>query len=195
VSRGGEKLAGALEDLGVEPRGLACLDIGASTGGFTDCLLQRGATSVLAVDVGYGQLEGALRNDARVTLLERTNARNLEPAQVPAGIGLVTVDVSFIASRLVLPALARVAPEAEWLVMVKPQFEVGRSQVGKGGVVRDPELRRAAADAVAEAAAALGWRECGRADSRLPGPKGNVEIFLRLRGKGAEETGEGLGVR
>jgi 23S rRNA (cytidine1920-2'-O)/16S rRNA (cytidine1409-2'-O)-methyltransferase len=195
VSRGGEKLAGALEDLGVEPKGLACLDIGASTGGFTDCLLQRGAASVLAVDVGYGQLEGGLRNDARVTLLERTNARNLEPAQVPAGIGLVTVDVSFIASRLVLPALARVAPEAEWLVMVKPQFEVGRSQVGKGGVVRDPELRRAAADDVAEAAAALGWLERGRADSRLPGPKGNVEIFLRLCGEGAEETGEGLGVR
>ena len=190
VSRGGEKLAGALDDLGVDPQGKACLDVGASTGGFTDCLLQAGARSVLAVDVGYGQLEGALRNDARVTLLERTNARNLEPRQVPSNIELVTVDVSFIASRLVLPALARVAPKAEWLVMVKPQFEVGRAQVGKGGVVRDPALRQGAADDVAAAARALGWAERCRADSQLPGPKGNVEIFLRLGREGADESRE-----
>ena len=186
VSRGGEKLAGALADLGVEPAGKSCLDVGASTGGFTDCLLQAGAAAVVAVDVGYGQLDGALRNDPRVRVLERTNARALEPAQVPERIDLVVMDVSFISSRLVLPALARVAPRAEWLVMVKPQFEVGREQVGKGGVVRDPALRGGAADAVAEAARELGWAEVGRADSRLAGPKGNVEIFLRLAPEAAD---------
>ena len=191
VSRGGEKLAGALADLDLDPRGLACLDVGASTGGFTDCLLKAGARSVLAVDVGYGQFDGALRNDARVTLLERTNARDLQPAQVPDEIELVTVDVSFIASRLLLPSLARVAPRAEWLVMVKPQFEVGREQVGKGGVVRDPLLRAGAADTVSTAALALGWQELGRADSRLAGPKGNLEIFLRLRPASADEGEEG----
>ena len=182
VSRGGEKLAGALEDLGLDPRGLACLDIGASTGGFTDCLLQAGAHSVVAVDVGYGQLDARLRGDARVRVLERTNARHLVPEQVPEAVGLVTVDVSFIAARLLLPALARVAPDAAWLIMVKPQFEVGRQRVGKGGVVRDDATRREAADAVANAARELGFRERARADSRIPGPKGNREIFLGLAG-------------
>ncbi len=181
VSRGGDKLAGALEDLGVDPGGLRCLDVGASTGGFTDCLLQHGATHVVAVDVGYGQLDLRLRNDERVTVLERTNARHLEPTQLGAEpIELVTVDVSFISSRLLLPALARVARAARWLVMVKPQFEVGRERVGKGGVVRDDALRREAADHVAAAARELGTRELGRVDSRVPGPRGNREVFLLL---------------
>ena len=180
ASRAGDKLAGALEDLAVEVRGRACLDIGASTGGFTDCLLQHGASSVVAVDVGYGQLDLRLREDPRVTLMERTNARHLEPGSVPAGIGLVTVDVSFISARLLLPALARVAPSAELLVLVKPQFEVGKGRVGKGGVVRDDALRKEAAAAVALAAADLSYRAAGHADSRVAGPKGNREIFLHL---------------
>jgi 23S rRNA (cytidine1920-2'-O)/16S rRNA (cytidine1409-2'-O)-methyltransferase len=189
VSRGGEKLAGALDDLGIDPAGLACLDVGASTGGFTDCLLARGAERVTAVDVGYGQLDLRLREDPRVEVRERTNARHLTRDDVPAGIGLVTVDVSFISSRLILPVLARVAPGADWLVMVKPQFEVGRERVGKGGVVRDDALRREAADGVQEVARELGWEERGRADSRVPGPKGNREIFVWLRRQGAEEPG------
>jgi 23S rRNA (cytidine1920-2'-O)/16S rRNA (cytidine1409-2'-O)-methyltransferase len=190
ASRGGEKLAGALEDLRIDVRGRDCLDVGASTGGFSDALLRAGARSVTAVDVGYGQLAESLRRDPRVHVLERTNARDLQRSRLPCAPQLVTVDVSFISVRLLLPRLVEVAPGAELLVMVKPQFEVGREQVGKGGVVRDPALRRRAADAVAEAAAALGLRERGRADSRLAGPKGNVEIFLHLRPDAADpETG------
>ena len=181
VSRGGDKLAGALDDLGIDPAGRDCLDLGASTGGFTDCLLQRGARSVVAVDVGYGQLDARLRSDPRVCVLERTNARHLGPDVLPGPVSLATVDVSFISARLLLSALQRCAPGADWLVMVKPQFEVGRERVGKGGVVRDDALRREAADAVAEAAAGAGWSEAGRAESRLAGPKGNREIFLWLR--------------
>jgi 23S rRNA (cytidine1920-2'-O)/16S rRNA (cytidine1409-2'-O)-methyltransferase len=186
VSRGGEKLAGALEDLGVEPRGRACLDLGASTGGFTDCLLQAGARSVVAVDVGYGQLDHGLRGDPRVVVLERTNARHLEPDSIPADIELVTVDVSFISARLLLPVVARIAPRAELLVMVKPQFEVGRDQVGKGGVVRDPALRAQAVESVAACARSLGYGTAGSAESRLAGPKGNREIFLCLRPESAD---------
>ncbi len=181
VSRGGEKLEGALADLGVDPRGRRCLDLGASTGGFTDCLLQHGAVHVTAVDVGYGQLDLRLRDDPRVAVLERTNARELEPGSLPGPVDLVTVDVSFISAAKVLPPLARLCPRAELLVMVKPQFEVGREKVGKGGVVRDDADRAAAATAVEEAARALGWRAVGRADSRLAGPKGNREVFLHLR--------------
>jgi 23S rRNA (cytidine1920-2'-O)/16S rRNA (cytidine1409-2'-O)-methyltransferase len=181
VSRGGDKLAGALDDLGVDPAAKCCLDVGASTGGFTDCLLQRGARRVYAVDVGYGQLDAKLRGDPRVVVLERTNARRLEAAQVPEAIDLVVADVAFISLRLVVPALAAVAPDAEWLLLVKPQFEVGREQVGKGGVVRDDALRTAAVESVRAAAEALGWRESARADSRVAGPKGNREIFLHLR--------------
>jgi 23S rRNA (cytidine1920-2'-O)/16S rRNA (cytidine1409-2'-O)-methyltransferase len=181
ASRGGEKLAGALADLGIDPRGRACLDLGASTGGFTDCLLQAGAARVTAVDVGYGLLDARLREDPRVTVLERTNARTLEPEAVAGPFDLVTVDVSFISVRLLLPAIARLAPSAELLVLVKPQFEVGRGRVGKGGVVRDDALRQEAVNALVEAAAGLGYREAGRADSRLAGPKGNREIFLWLR--------------
>jgi 23S rRNA (cytidine1920-2'-O)/16S rRNA (cytidine1409-2'-O)-methyltransferase len=181
VSRGGEKLSGALEDLQIDPAGFACLDLGASTGGFTDCLLRAGARSVVAVDVGYGQLDLGLRNDPRVRVLERTNARYLEASRVPGPIDLVTIDVSFISAALLLPRLPEVAPGADALVMVKPQFELERSQVGKGGVVRDEGLRAAAADRVCAAAESLGYRVEGRVDSRVPGPKGNREIFVWLR--------------
>jgi 23S rRNA (cytidine1920-2'-O)/16S rRNA (cytidine1409-2'-O)-methyltransferase len=180
VSRGGEKLAGALADLGVDPAGRHALDLGASTGGFTDCLLQAGASGVVAVDVGYGQLDLGLRRDPRVRVLERTNARQLTAADLPEPIDLVTIDVSFISSTLLLPRLPEVAPKAAVLVMVKPQFELDRSRVGKGGVVRDDADRQAAAERVSSCAAGLGYREAGRADSRLPGPKGNREIFLHL---------------
>lgn len=191
VSRGGDKLAGALEDLSIDARGLLCLDIGASTGGFSDCLLQAGARHVVAVDVGYGQLAASLREDARVTVMERCNARHLEPGAVPAEADLVVVDVSFISARLLLPALRAAAPRADLLVMVKPQFEVGREHVGKGGVVRDPELRADAVRAVCEAAEALGWRPRGQAESRVAGPKGNREIFLWLEAPPADaEEGE-----
>ena len=181
VSRGGDKLAGALADLGVDPAGKICLDVGASTGGFTDCLLQHGVVRVYAVDVGYGQLDAKLRSDPRVVVIERTNARNLEASMVPDAIDLVVADVAFISLRLVVPALAAVASKAEWLLLVKPQFEVGREQVGKGGVVRDDALRAAAVESVRGAAEALGWQEIARADSRVAGPKGNREIFLYLR--------------
>jgi len=181
VSRGGEKLAGALADLAVDPTGKRCLDVGASTGGFTDCLLAAGASRVVAVDVGYGQLAPRLREDPRVVVLERRNARGLEPADIPAPIELVTVDVSFISVRLLLPVLARLAPAADWLVLVKPQFEVGKGRVGKGGVVRDEGLRAQAVRDVREAAEALGLEVLGEAESRLAGPKGNREVFLHLR--------------
>jgi 23S rRNA (cytidine1920-2'-O)/16S rRNA (cytidine1409-2'-O)-methyltransferase len=181
VSRGGEKLDAALDDLGIDPAGLVCLDVGASTGGFTDCLLQRGAAHVLALDVGYGQLAQRLRDDERVTVLERTNARHLEAGALPRTVQLVTVDVSFISARLLLPALARAAPGADLLVMVKPQFEAGRGRVGRGGVVRDDALRAETAEAVAESARALGYDPLGLVDSRVAGPKGNREIFLWLR--------------
>jgi 23S rRNA (cytidine1920-2'-O)/16S rRNA (cytidine1409-2'-O)-methyltransferase len=181
VSRGGEKLAGALADLGIDPGGFACLDLGASTGGFTDCLLRAGARRVVAVDVGYGQLDARLRGDPRVLVLERTNARHLEASSVPGPIDLVTIDVSFISATLLLPRLPEVAPGADVLVMVKPQFEVGRGQVEKGGVVRDDALRASAAERVRSCAESLGYRLLGQVDSRVPGPKGNREIFLWLR--------------
>jgi 23S rRNA (cytidine1920-2'-O)/16S rRNA (cytidine1409-2'-O)-methyltransferase len=180
VSRGGEKLAGALDDLGLDPADRACLDVGASTGGFSDCLLQRGARHVVALDVGYGQLHEKLRQDARVTVLERTHARDLRADQLPEAVDLVTADVSFISLRLLLPAIRAAAPRAELLLMVKPQFEVGRGQVGKGGVVRDDALRESAVAAVREAAVELGYQPRGQVDSRLAGPKGNREIFLWL---------------
>ena len=136
---------------------------------------------MFAVDVGYGQLDAKLRGDPRVVVLERINARSLAPAQISEPVELVVADLAFISLRLVVPALAAVAPAAEWLLLVKPQFEVGREQVGKGGVVREDALRVAAVDAVREACVALGWAEIGRADSRVHGPKGNREIFLHLR--------------
>lgn len=181
VSRGGDKLEGALEDLAIDPRDAVVLDVGASTGGFTDCLLQHGARQVIAVDVGTNQLALSLRSDPRVRVLEQTHARHLDPKDFPEAITLVTVDVSFISVRLLLPALAAVAPRADLLILVKPQFEVGREQVGKGGVVRDDALREAALHEVSAAARELDYTEIGHADSRLAGPKGNREIFLHLR--------------
>ena len=181
VSRGGEKLSGALVDFGLDPTGRVCLDVGASTGGFTDCLLQAGARRVVAVDVGYGQLHEQLRRDERVIVLERTNARTLSADLLPEAPDLVTADVSFISLRLLLPRLAEVAPGADLLVLVKPQFEVEKGQVGKGGVVRDDGLRAAAVARVRACAEALGYVAAGQADSRLPGPKGNREVFLWLR--------------
>jgi 23S rRNA (cytidine1920-2'-O)/16S rRNA (cytidine1409-2'-O)-methyltransferase len=187
VSRGGDKLAGALADLGLDPTGFNCVDLGASTGGFSDCLLQAGARHVVAVDVGWGQLHERLRQDPRVTVLERTNARELSSDRLPASIELVTGDVSFISLRLLLPRVAEIAPRADCLLLVKPQFEVGREQVGKGGVVRDDALRAGAVDAVRRCAEELGYTAVGQVDSRVAGPKGNREIFLWLRPGSAGE--------
>jgi 23S rRNA (cytidine1920-2'-O)/16S rRNA (cytidine1409-2'-O)-methyltransferase len=179
VSRGGEKLAPALAALGVEPGGRDCLDIGASTGGFTDVLLQRGAARVIALDVGYGQLHERVRRDPRVTVLERTNARELH--ELPFAPGLVVADVSFISLKLVLPpALALAKPGWEAVVLVKPQFEAARSEVAKGGVVRDVDVRRRVVREIAEAALRWGGEAVGAVDSGLPGPKGNREVFLHL---------------
>ena len=183
VSRGGDKLAGALDDLaGPDPQGRRCLDAGASTGGFTDVLLRRGAREVVAVDVGYGQLAWSLRTDPRVVVHERTNVRQLTAEAIGGPVELVVADLSFISLTLVLPALTGcVVPEGDLVLLVKPQFEAGRDQVGKGGVVRDPEVRAAAVERVAAAAQALGWGTAGVVASRLPGPAGNVEFVLWLR--------------
>ena len=181
ASRGGEKLAGALDAFGLDPTGLLALDVGASTGGFTDCLLRRGARGVIAVDVGYGQLAWKLQQDPRVTVIDRTNARHLEPGQLPEPADLATVDVSFISLAKVLPAVsACVRTGGSIVALVKPQFEVGRSRVGKGGVVRDDAARADAVAAVRAAAEALGLTVRGEAESVLPGPKGNREVFLWL---------------
>ena len=181
ASRGGEKLAGALDAFGLDPTGLLALDVGASTGGFTDCLLRRGARGVIAVDVGYGQLAWKLQQDPRVTVIDRTNARHLEPGRLPEPADLATVDVSFISLAKVLPAVAAcVRPGGAVVALVKPQFEVGRSRVGKGGVVRDDVARADAVSAVRAAAEALGLTVRGEAESVLPGPKGNREVFLWL---------------
>jgi 23S rRNA (cytidine1920-2'-O)/16S rRNA (cytidine1409-2'-O)-methyltransferase len=183
VSRGGHKLAGALAAFsGLEVAGRRCLDAGASTGGFTDVLLSAGAAHVVAADVGYGHLAWQLRTDPRVTVLDRVNVRSLEPGQVAPPPGLVTADLSFISLTLVLPALvACAAPDADFVLMVKPQFEVGKGKVGTGGVVRDPALRLSAVSSVAGAAAELGLGVVGVTASPLPGPSGNVEYFLWLR--------------
>jgi len=184
VSRGGHKLAGALDtfsDLAVDGR--RALDAGASTGGFTDVLLRRGARQVVAVDVGYGQLAWSLRTDERVVVLDRTNMRTLGVEQVPGGlVDLAVADLSFISLGLVLPSLIGVTmADGDLLVMVKPQFEVGRERLGPGGVVREPALRAEAVRTIAERAAALGWGTAGVTASLLPGPAGNVEYFLWLR--------------
>lgn len=188
VSRGGHKLAGALEVFSeVVVEGKSCLDAGASTGGFTDVLLRAGAARVVAVDVGYGQLAWELRQDRRVKVLDRTNIRHLTGDQVGEEIDVVVADLSFISLSLVLPALAAVSrPDADFVLMVKPQFEVGREKLGAGGVVRDPELRKAAVLEVAESAYDVGLGTMGITASPLPGPAGNVEYFLWLR-RGAPE--------
>jgi 23S rRNA (cytidine1920-2'-O)/16S rRNA (cytidine1409-2'-O)-methyltransferase len=179
VSRGGLKLQNALDALEVDPSGRECLDVGASAGGFTDCLLQAGAARVIAVDVGNGELDWGLRNDRRVTVLEGLNARELTADDLPFAPSLATVDVSFISLAKVLPAVASVlTPGGEILAMVKPQFELGPERVGKHGVVRDPAARREALHAVAATAASLGLAVRGFASSGLPGPKGNRETFV-----------------
>lgn len=181
VSRGGIKLANALDALGVAVDGRHCLDVGASTGGFTDALLQRGAAHVVALDVAYGELHWSLRSHEQVTVMERVNARALDPADLPYRPDLVVADVSFISLTKVLPAvLAACAPRFDALVMVKPQFEVGRERIGKGGVVRAAADRRGALVAVARSAGAAGAAVMGFASSGLPGPKGNRETFLWL---------------
>jgi 23S rRNA (cytidine1920-2'-O)/16S rRNA (cytidine1409-2'-O)-methyltransferase len=180
VSRGGVKLAGAMHDLDVDPRGLRCLDVGGSTGGFTDCLLQHGAVDVVAVDVGTNQLHWKLRTDTRVTVLEQTDIRALTSEQAGAPFPLAVIDVSFISLRLVLgPVAALVQPGGRVLAMLKPQFEVGRQHVGKGGLVRDGEARDRAIAEVREHGRAVGLRPQAAADCRLPGAKkGNVEHFV-----------------
>jgi 23S rRNA (cytidine1920-2'-O)/16S rRNA (cytidine1409-2'-O)-methyltransferase len=178
VSRAGHKLANALDGLGIDPRGRDCVDVGASTGGFTDVLLQRGAARVIALDVGHGQLHARLRGDPRVVVLERTNARLLEV--LPFAPELVVCDVSFISIRLALPPVLRLAaPGWQALVLVKPQFEAGRADVPKG-VVRNPEVQRRVVREIAEAALEWGGLTAGVVDSGLPGPKGNREFVLHL---------------
>ncbi len=179
VSRGGEKLAAALEAFAIEVGGCVCADVGASTGGFTDCLLQAGAARVYAIDVGHGLLHWKLRQDPRVILLERTNARYLE--SLPEPVDLVSVDVSFISLRLILPAVRRwLKPGGQVVALVKPQFEAGRDQVGRGGVVRDPRVHRRVLRAILRAAAELELGARGLMRSPLKGPKGNVEFLLWL---------------
>jgi 23S rRNA (cytidine1920-2'-O)/16S rRNA (cytidine1409-2'-O)-methyltransferase len=181
VSRGGVKLANALDAFGIDVTGARALDVGASTGGFTDCLLQRGAASVVAVDVAYGELSWQLRIDPRVTVIERCNARSLTVEELPYRPELLVIDVSFISLTKVLPAVLACAAESfDCLAMVKPQFEVGRDAVGKGGVVRDPLQRRRALVEVGGAAQELGASVLGYASSGLPGPKGNLETFVWL---------------
>ena len=196
VSRGGHKLAGALqafEPLGLTVAGRRCLDAGASTGGFTDVLLRAGAAEVVAVDVGYGQLAWALRQDPRVEVHDRTNVRELTREQIGGPVDVVVGDLSFISLVLVLDALLGVtADDGDLALMVKPQFEVGKDRVGKGGVVRDPELRAEAVRAVADAAAARGWGARAVTTSPLPGPSGNVELFLWLRRGPSSVTDEDI---
>ncbi len=186
VSRGAHKLIGALDAFGISVADERCLDAGASTGGFTEVLLDRGAREVVAVDVGYGQLAWALRSDDRVTVLERTNVRELTRESIGGAVDMVVADLSFISLSTVLPALAACASaDADIVPMVKPQFEVGKDLVGAGGVVSDPELRAGAVLAVARRAAELSWHTVGVKASPLPGPSGNVEYFLHLRAQPA----------
>lgn len=190
ASRGGEKLDAALARFGVDPAGRECLDLGASTGGFTDRLLRGGAARVTAVDVGYGQLAWHLRTDPRVLVLERTNARTLTPERLPARPDLIVADLSFISLTLVAPAIARVAaPGADVIALVKPQFEVGREDVERGGVVRDPAAWRRALERVASAFASSGIGPVAAMASPIRGPAGNVEFFLHaVRGQPAREV-------
>ena len=182
VSRGGIKLEGALEDFSLDPTGKICLDIGSSTGGFTDCLLQHGAAHVYAVDVGKGQLDWKLRQDARVVVREGINARHLTPEDIGEPVDWVTLDVAFISVAKVLPAaLACARPGATFLILVKPQFELSQKQVGKGGIVRDSALHREAVEKVSQAAVEVGLGEIQVRESRLPGAEGNREFFLCAR--------------
>jgi len=183
VSRGGDKLAAALDAFGIDPAGRVCLDVGASTGGFTDILLQRGAARVIAVDVGYGQLAWSLRQDPRVTVLERVNIRHLDRLPVPADLGVI--DVSFISLRLVLPRVRELlSPPGEVVALVKPQFEVGKGAVGKGGVVRDPEQHRRVLSELRQFAEERGYEVAAEIPSPILGAKGNREFLLHLRRHG-----------
>lgn len=187
ASRGGEKLDAALEAFAIPVAGRVCADVGASTGGFTDCLLQRGASKVYAIDVGYGQLAYPLRTDPRVVVMERTNARYLE--SLPEPISLATIDASFISLRLLLPAVRNwLGSQADVVPLVKPQFEAGRRDVGKGGVVRDPDIHRRVLVEVLSAAQALGFAVRGLIRSPLKGPEGNVEFLAWLSRGGAGEA-------
>jgi 23S rRNA (cytidine1920-2'-O)/16S rRNA (cytidine1409-2'-O)-methyltransferase len=183
VSRGGIKLAHALDHFAIDPAGAVALDVGASTGGFTDVLLRRGARKVFAVDVGHGQLAWSLRQDARVIVLERVNARHLTAAEIPELVDLIVCDASFIGLETVLPApLALAAPNAVLVALIKPQFEVGKDRVGKGGVVRDPDLHREVCDRIAAWLAARdGWTVSGVVESPIRGPDGNVEFLIVAR--------------
>jgi 23S rRNA (cytidine1920-2'-O)/16S rRNA (cytidine1409-2'-O)-methyltransferase len=183
VSRGGLKLEAALAHWQIDVTGRVCADVGASTGGFTDCMLQHGAAAVLAIDTGYGQIAHKLRVDPRVTLLERTNARKLEQQQVTLSVTFVAMDVSFISATLVLPAVVKAmrATLTEAVVLVKPQFEAGREYVGKGGIVRDPAAHRLAVERVRAAVAELGGAEIEIMDSPLLGAEGNREFLLHAR--------------
>jgi 23S rRNA (cytidine1920-2'-O)/16S rRNA (cytidine1409-2'-O)-methyltransferase len=182
VSRGGVKLAGALDVFAYDPTGKTVADFGASTGGFTDCLLRRGATKLFAIDVGYGQLHDKLRQDERVVVMERTNARHLKRGDLPEALDLVVIDASFIGLEKLLPAAgALLSEQGEVLALVKPQFQVGQDKVGKGGVVRDPELRREATATLVANAERLGFELVAQADSVITGPKGNQETFIWLR--------------
>ena len=182
VSRGGVKLAGSLDAFEYDPAGKTVADFGASTGGFTDCLLQRGAAKVFAIDVGYGQLHNKLRQDDRVVVMERTNARHLKAGDLPEALDLVVIDASFIGLEKLLPAAhALLRTGGEVLALVKPQFQVGQDKVGKGGVVRDPELRRGAVANLVADAEKLGFELVAEADSVITGPKGNQETFIWLR--------------
>ena len=183
VSRGGLKLAKGLDVFAIDPAGMVAIDVGASTGGFTDVLLQRGVARVYAVDVGYGQLADKLRHDARVVVLERLNARHLGPAEVPEPVDLVVCDASFISLRLVLPAaLALTGPEARLVALIKPQFEVGKGEVGKGGVVRDPEAHaRVCREIEAWLGGRSGWSVDGIVESPITGPAGNREFLIGAR--------------
>jgi 23S rRNA (cytidine1920-2'-O)/16S rRNA (cytidine1409-2'-O)-methyltransferase len=194
VSRGGIKLANALDAFALDPAGRRCLDVGASTGGFTDCLLQRGAEAVVALDVAYGELSWKVRQDSRVTVIERTNARSLAPGQLPFAPSLVVADVSFISLTKILgPSIAAAAKLFDCLALVKPQFEVGKGRVGKGGVVRDAGQRRGALVAVGRfARKELGLSVLGYASSGLPGPAGNEESFVWLAEPGREGSVEDL---
>ncbi len=185
ASRGGVKLAAALDHFGIDPAGRRALDVGASTGGFTDVLLRRGAAHVIALDVGYGQIAERLRRDPRVTVLDRTNIRLVKRGDLPYAPDLVTVDVSFISLRLVLPpVLALCAPAVEIVALIKPQFEVGKGKVGKGGVVRDDALRRQAVDGILEYAAVLGLEVLGAVESPIRGAAGNREYLAAMRRRG-----------
>jgi 23S rRNA (cytidine1920-2'-O)/16S rRNA (cytidine1409-2'-O)-methyltransferase len=181
VSRGGLKLEAALAHFGIRVAGRVCLDVGASTGGFTDCLLQHGAARVHAVDTGAGQIDWKLRTDARVVLHERVNARYLEPAEIGEPIDVIVCDVSFISVTLLIPALARVlAPAGDWVILIKPQFEAGRELVGKGGIVRDPAVHRMACDRVIGALQSAGF-ETQLMDSPVTGAEGNREFLVHAR--------------